>query len=548
MEKSINKIINILAAKHTVWFLFSFAVLLYSYQVLVTSRVGNDSMRQLETAVNFIDGNGFVAQSSENLNEINSSQVLDWPYFYRILAVPVLFFTGSNVELSSLILGIIAFAFLLVAIWCFIKNIDLQNKNTILGLIFIFSAVSIAPLKYMGASDMFALGFSLLALIFLLNIFKDKNQIKYNALFFITIALLPQIRYAYVPVSIGFMIFYFIVVLYNKNTFQKRWLFSLSALPLISVFFTITNNYFINTTSMFSGGNVYKPEIIEEKIFWLKPFYAPFSNSFFPDFILASFGMKNQEVWNDIAYFAFLAFAVFSVLILIFLLINYFKESNSLKKLFALPKLPETALFILIGTTLLFYIFLYRNSAYSFNEITSTLILHEKLDVVNRYFGPIHVATYLLAIIYIVKYNSKFFKILIFSSVLFGCFHFAYLRTVYHPFNRSQNMDIVNNPEGSYNDIVKIGDIIRNEKKTKNVFYTSSIVKNKENDNYRQVTPYLFAIANGAIRLNTTEYLGNYKPDTQTVLHSNFNNGDFDFTDWEIIYVGRVYSLWKYNP
>jgi hypothetical protein len=526
MKSFIDKIKSLLAKKQIVWMLFAFAVIIYSYQTLTTSRVGSDQMIQLATAANFIDGNGFVVQSAENLSDISSEKVLSWPYFYRLVALPVLFITGSNVELSYLILEIIAFGLLLFAIWYFIKNCNLENRNVILSFVFLFVAIPIAPVKYMADSDMFALGFALLALSFLIEALKDKKRIKYIILFFISIAMLPQIRYAYVPVSIAFILLFFLVLYFNKSEFTKKWTFIFIIIPIISLIFVLTNPYFLGTAEKYTVTSTAQISQIEQPIAWIKPFYAPFFNSFFPDYILASFGQKAPELWAIIVLPVIAIFIISSLIILVFLLLNYFRRSKNISYLFSKEKLPETGLFVLVFSTMTLFLIIYRNFAYSKSQLLSATILYEKLAVVNRYFGPIHVAVYLLAIINIVKYNSKFFKLIIFVSVLFGLFHFAYLRTVYHPFNRTNNMDIVNNPPGSYNDAVEIGDIIKREKKTKSVFYTSLITNDKEDVNYRQINPNLFALANGAIMLNYNANLDELQPEKQTIFYSGFNKND----------------------
>lgn len=459
-----------------------------------------------------------------------------------------MFITGANVELSFLMLEIIAFAFLLLSIGYFIKNINLDKKKIILGLIFLFSAINTAPIKSMGSSDLFALGFSLLAIIFLLKVFNENEKLKYTLLFFVTVALLPQIRYAYVPVSMAFIVLYFMVLYFNKSIFSKKWLCSFVLLPIVSLISVVTNPYFIKISSRYSEGGVYIPEIIEQKILWLKPFYAPFFNSFFPDYILVSFGLRNQTLWAHIAYFVFLFFALISIAILVVLLINYLKNVKSIKSLFTMQKLPETSLFVLLASTILFYFLIYRNSAYTHSEIQSNLILYEKLAVVNRYFGPIHIASYLLAIMYIVKYNSRFFKLLIFASVLFGFSHFVYLRTVYHPFSRTTNMDIVNNPPGSYYDIQNIGKIIKESRAHKTVFYTSEITNAKGSVNYRQMSPNLFAMANGAVMLSADARLDAFDANKHHVYRSDFNTTEIDSDIWELVYSGNIYSLWEYQP
>ena len=167
---------------------------------------------------------------------------------------------------------------------------------------------------------------------------------------------------------------------------------------------------------------------------------------------------------------------------------------------------------------------------------------------VNRYFAPIHIATYLLAIYYLVKNNSRFFKILLFAAIGFGSLHFLYLRTVYHPFSRTANMDIVNNPPGSYQDNQTIGQIIKEERNNKLVYYSSQIVNEKGSVNYRQANPNLFALANGAIILNPDSDLSSYNNAEESVFYSVFTEEVILDDKWQIEYQGKVYSLWKYCP
>lgn len=543
-----TKIKNILTHKNTVWFLFAFAVLLYSYQVCTTSRIGSDDIVQLSTVAHFIDGDGFVVQSADDLNVIKSEKLLSWPYFYRLVAVPVMFITGSNVELTSLMLTIIAFAFLLLSIGYFIKNINLDKKKIILGLIFLFSAINTAPIKSMGSSDLFALGFSLLAIIFLLKVFNENEKLKYTLLFFCTVALLPQIRYAYVPVSMGFMVLYFIVLFINKLSFSKKWLSLFVVIPIISLFYVITNPYFLGTSERYTATSVSPILEAPETISWLKLFYAPFFNSFFPDYILVSFGQKFPMIWEKIVIPVFAVFAILSMVILVFVFLHYFKKTKNIASLFTKEKLPETSLMVLAFSTLALYLIIYRNMGYSKSQLLSPVVLYEKLAVVNRYFGPIHIASYLLAIMYIVKYNSRFFKLLIFASVLFGFSHFVYLRTVYHPFSRTTNMDIVNNPPGSYYDNQNIGKIIKESRAHKTVFYTSEITNAKGNVNYRQMSPNLFAMANGAVMLSADARLDAFDANKHHVYRSDFNTTEIDSDIWELVYSGNIYSLWEYQP
>ena len=109
-------------------------------------------------------------------------------------------------------------------------------------------------------------------------------------------------------------------------------------------------------------------------------------------------------------------------------------------------------------------------------------------------------------------------------------------------------MNIVNNPAGSYKDSNEIGLIIKGEKKDKTVFYFSKITNNPNDVNYRQISPNLFAMANAAVTISPETNLTKVNPTTQTVYYSGFKNDTTINDNWQTVYEGTVYNLWKYKP
>jgi hypothetical protein len=260
----------------------------------------------------------------------------------------------------------------------------------VLALIFIFAAITTAPIKYMGDSDMFALGFALLSLSFLIKHFNNESNKIFIILFFITVALLPQIRYAYVPISLSLILLYFITSFFNNKCFNK-WQLGLLVFPALSFLKTFTNPYFLGTADRYTNTSTETIQVVTEKaIIWLKPFYAPFFNSFYPDYILVSFGLKQPELWAKIAVYIFAGFAIASLGILIVVLLNYFGKKPSIKNLFKGDKISETGLLFIAFSTLAFFILIQYQYAYKFSEINSETILYKSLGVVNRYYAPIH--------------------------------------------------------------------------------------------------------------------------------------------------------------
>jgi hypothetical protein len=534
-QKLTNKVLFIL---------FFLSVSIQAWTYFSHHRVGSDQMIQIGTAVGFLDEGKFNLEFARNIEcDIEKRKIFEWPYFERILAVPILILTNKNPETTYLILKTVSFAFILFSLIFFLSTIYIARKRLLIALLIVFSSFALAPFKSLGDSDMFAVGFTFLALSFFLKHFQESKNNKWIILFFLTIAILPQIRYAFIPASITLLGLYIITSFIHKKSFKIMHLIFIS-IPFLSLISIVSNSYFIKQ----SARNTAVIEIIkvDESIWWMKSFYAVFFNAFIPDYIIISFTQKFKVFYENSALFIFASFSLISIIILIYILYYYFKKQSSILKLFNYEKLPETILMIVLFSDLLFYIFLGRNSSGSLKELYSETIVYGKLAVMNRYFGLMHFLILFLSIIFIFKYKSKLFKGFIYTSIFFGTLHFFYLRTVYHPFDRKYNMNIVNSPAGSYYDIQQIGEILRYEKKQKKVYFAHDFGSSIEEENFRQITPRLIAMANHVVLLNSLDGLNKEITKYNSIYYSSMGNNLNQ--DWELVYKGNVYHLFKYLP
>ena len=536
--------------KYSLIVAFLFAMLAYGYLNYTSARVGSDQMVQLGTAVNFLEGNGFSQLNASEIGQVEQTKVLAWPYFYRILAVPVLLITNKNVELSFLLLGVFSFGLLLLATAFFIQQMPIKKPRWLIGLLFILAPFMLNPFKYPADSDALALAFTLFGLAYLFRYFFTTQKTKDLLLFAICVALLPQIRHAYVPQAIAFILFFLLLTIVHRKKVKMADLLSL-VLPLISLAIAFSSPYFQSLSGKYLADPEAIARITEGTRTFLPRFYAPFFNSFFPDYILVTFLQRFPALYEKTAVPVLSLFALVSLVIIFAILYFFFVKTEEPKKLgsyFKYPKITETGLLFIAATHLVFYLFLYRSKFYFLEEILSPNLNYQSLAVVNRYFAPIHISIFILAVFYLIKYKHWFFKILVFSSLAFSLLHFTYLRTmVYHPTDRQANMDIVNLPEGSYNDIVKIGKLIKEEKKTKTTYFISGVEHGA--DNFRQIKPPIFAIANGAILLSPKADLKEALGDESiSVLFSAQKDVRPPMEwNWDPLYEGRVYSLYKFS-
>jgi hypothetical protein len=216
-------------------------------------------MMQYGSSVSFLEGDGFGSHKAMEVNDIKVTKLLAWPYFYRLIAIPVLLITQNNFESTFIILEVLSFAFLLISIkLLIIELIDSKRRNIILSYVFLFSAILITPLKHMRDIDMFTLGFTLMSLLFLYRYFVFGNKNIHMFLFLLFIAILPQMRYAYIPISLALLFYFVILMFFNKVRVRFAHLMFLS-MPLFSYVITFINPYFSDTSSKFSNGQVYVP-------------------------------------------------------------------------------------------------------------------------------------------------------------------------------------------------------------------------------------------------------------------------------------------------
>jgi hypothetical protein len=520
---------------------------IYAHNAFSTTRAGSDQLYQLGAAVNYLEENGFSLLSSYDFENIERKTLDKWPRFYLVLAVPVLALTGKNVELSFLLIRVMSFLVFLLSFLYVIKNLDLRFKESISVLAGPILAILLVPVNYGGAADIFAISATLVSVVVLYRYWYENQSIKYVLLYFLLIALLPQIRYAYVPIAIAMIFFFLLVHFFVEKKLQNQWHYLFVVLPICSLIYILSSSYFVQKSNKYLEAKTELPGLIENSIVWLKPFYAPFFNSFFPDYILLNF-LSRFGFYDKVVLYTFALFILISLIILFALVKNYLSKIKGLKSLFAKGKFIETSLFFIIAANIAVYILIYRNSNFMLEDIQSGLIFKRSLAVANRYFVPIHVSVFLLAIIYIVNENSNILKSVLFASVLFGCLHYTYLRViVYSPFDRAQNMDIVNLPEGSYNDMVAMSDIMRSYKIDGKVYFFSNVDSN--NENFRQIKPGHFAVANGLIRVPKDDLRIDKcnSSDKCILLQSISNTEDLSRDEWGLEYKGQIYSLYKYK-
>lgn len=541
--KTLNKLSN----KHLFLF-FAFSVILYSWQVIVTNKVGSDAIVQMGLAINFLDGYGFSMLSADRIGDIEKTPNFHWPYLYRLLSVPFLLLTGNNLKLTYFILLISSYTLFLASITFFINENFKKKRTLILALIYLLSAITFSPIKYMADIDLLTLGIALFSVTFFIRFFQCGNQYKDVLLFFLLLALLPLARYAYIPMTLGFIGFYIVLAGMRKNGLRKSQI-SLAILPLLSITFTVLNASFLARSARIAGMGDTLQATMEQTVPFIKLFYAPIFNSFYPDYIIVSFLQRFTDLYSAYIVLMLVVFAVISIVIMGGLGLYFLKNTGGIKDFFKNEKLAETTLWAMMLAHLVFYIFLYRNFNHSYEKVMSGVFIYENLAVVNRYFAPIHAGAFLLAIKYIVEYNSRFFKLIVFSSLLFGFVHFVYLRTmVYHPYDRSYNVGIASLPVNSYNDITKIGTIIKKEKKNHTIYFINQVTGTEEN--HRQGKPILFALGHGAIILagNTDLSDADDKKDIHILLATATGNAPDHAENWELLYRGVAYDLYKLTP
>ena len=271
---------------------FILSIFIYAFNVYSAQRVGSDHLHQLGSAVNFIEGNGFTKLSTQDFNHIDKVDVNAWPYFYRIVSTPVLLITNKNIEITFYIVLVLGYAFFLFSLLYFINKLEIQYKQRIMFLACILIPIITSAIKYGGDIDLFSVGVTLLSLTFLIDYWYKDQKLKYIILFSVFVALLPQMRYAYIPQTLAFIMFFMLVHFFSGKLMKNKSHYLFLFLPVISLVQIIQSPYFQKTSSRLVKGSENSFFQLENFQLWLKPFYAPFFNSFFPDYIIVSFLKK----------------------------------------------------------------------------------------------------------------------------------------------------------------------------------------------------------------------------------------------------------------
>ncbi len=524
-------------------FAFLFAVGLFSFQVFTAERVGTDDLVQIGTAVNFIEGHGFVQLNASNDGTIEAVKFFAWPYGLRIVHVPLLLLTSGDVETALLLSKVLGFIVLLGGIASVVLISGFTNWVTTLSWMFFFSPLVYAPVRYMGAVDLITLGISLFAISCLYRFFTRGGALLQLFLFSVAVALLPHFRYAYLPQALMLVLLFIVIALLRR----EKWRISMAFLiiPLLGIVTAVNNPYFLRGASRTIEGSVKTQGVEEACSIYVPRIYAVLANAIIPDFILLNWAKKlNPDMSVHFIAFLMLCLAIISSVLLLYLLIGYLDRGCNPMNYAADSKLLESILTAIIVCDMVFYAYLYWSAPYTCEQLTSEVFAYKSLAVVNRYFAPMQTIAVLLFMFYSYKKKYVVLRMAWLSMVLFGCFHFGYLRTVFHPTDREANMNLLNNPEGSYNDARRIGDLVR-RMKTESLVYFGSYGRGAE-ESYRQVDPWVYAKANGAVMVHhdiTTGWTGKTSADTILVLSGPIEKVNDFGSEWELIFEGKVYCL-----
>ena len=518
------------------------SVLILFYIIYSRSHPSSDQLTQIGSAFNFIKGHGFSNVFFDGKQLVFQS--LDsWPKFYSLL---IAFFLkiSKDTNVSFLCVEFTCYAVFLIAIY---KTLTIllkgsSNKNLVLNLSAISLATSIAPFKYGSGVDVISVAFMLLSIVFLYKYYFEKLQPKYLVIVYSLIALLCHVRYDYLPKVL--MLFVFILAVeilqktYKKHVFYKVLLSSFFGINFLYIFLSD----FFQKTSARSANLISSGSAIVES-YW-NYLYAPFFNSFFPDFILFTFLSKISKTFISENYLLFIVPLSFISIIILY----SFKINIKLKSLLNINKenfLPLALLFLAMSNLVTLFVVYGTNTFYQISWIQNPYqISYSGLSVVNRYFLLLHVSIFFLSAYNAFELKNLFFKSLIIPSICFGIFHFGYLNTRYSIF-KSENLKLVSSPSEIYVDCMKINSLLRSVNKENNLFIPISKLETVYN---RQIKPSQIAFSNGFVIFNSKDSL------TETIeLNSKFDNiytcsytkKSVKKIHYETIYRGEIYSLHK---
>jgi hypothetical protein len=518
---------------------FIFAVSLFSYRIFIAERVGTDDLVQIGTAVNFIDGYGFVQLNGGANATVTRQFFYDWPYALRVIHVPLLLLTSKDVETTILLSKVFGFIVLLLGFASVIAASGIPNKQSVMVWVFFCSPLVYAPVRYMGAVDLLTLGGSLFALSCLFFYFSEGRRVKHLVPFIICVALLPHCRYAYVPQTLMWLLL-FVVVSIAKGGVVRSHIVALG-IAVLGLVTAMSNPYFSSTSSKSMSSNLVA-ETAESFLLPIVPSYAVFFNALIPDFMIIHAARKLlPDLSSGYVALMMLSFAIISMLLLARLAFQFLNRGWRMAPYLEGQKLLELLLVAFILCDLIFYLYLFRATSYTPDVVSSEQFSYKHLAVVNRYSAPMQVAALLLFLFYSELHRDRLLRMALVVSVLFGSVHLLYLSTVFDPLDRNLNMEKLNNPIGSYGDALMTGRLVR-EMKQEGMVYFIDEAKDVEG-RYRQVTPWDMAKANAAVMVHgRVEHF--HMPDhTDAAVLMVVPAGHKGADGWQQIYAGNVYDL-----
>lgn len=508
-------------------------------------KISFDDLTQLSTVVNFLNGFGFCLKYYDG-EFITHHSVDSWPMLYRIIALPFVFVT-ENIEISAMLIKAFSYLFLFFTLNSFFSYLFTEKKqaNIALNICFLFATISIAPFNYGGVTDILSVCLVLFCFLFLYKFYFLKNNPKYIVLFSLSILLLINLRYAYLPV-VFFILLCVLFLEIKFKTFKSSLLIKLLFLSFIglNLFFIITNNYFLNNTRFVISS------VLEKSTIW-SYYYSIFFSPFYPDFIILNAINKFIIPQSKVLYSFYATVVLFTVSIGYFIFINSYKRfiNYKLKAFFLEGSLVFCVVINLISLFVPFGVF----GTYSEKNLTNvSYFTNALLATQDRYQLLASVSIFILLLYYALISDKKIFKYVLMSSFIFNLSHFVYLNTRYH-LSRYENMMIASLPMGSYNDCLKINSLIR-FKEGKAVLFIENYNLNSELEQ-RQINPGKFAIAEGVTLFS------NSKNTNKIVFRRKMNTFSFDkivYCDltlnsskyskgYRCLYLGDVYSLFTKN-
>lgn len=511
------------------------------YAILTRVRLGSDQLQQIGSTINFLKGNGFSNAVFNGYN-ITFETLYSWPFFYRIIYIPFLFI--NNIEFSYLFIKIFAYGVLIFSLYQIFYRVltDQSLINISINIVFLSIGFCFAPFGFGSEIDIFCISFVFLLVTKTNDYFLKENKAVHLLLIFFYLFLLLNSRYAYLP-FVGLYLVLLVLIEIKYKTILKFLSIKIFCGSILGLNFLllITNPYFQKTAASFQESS----NIVSS--FW-NFFYSVGFNAMFPDYIVLNFLYKffNFDFVSNYLYFV-IPVSFVSCFVFLFLLYKIIKGLYKNKSYFYSL---ELLLFIsgLLNLVTLIYIYGITHN-YELSRNTSIYsFIYSGLSVHNRYLILTFSCFFILLIFYGLKYSIKYIQVLLLLSLAFGFSHSLYLTKKYS-YKRSENMNIVNLPSGSYEDCINIYNTIKKNESKNGLFIQGYL---QDSSSHRQLKPKTMALALGlTIFSGSKATLINHK--------NNINFNTFDniyFCDYtknkntmftNKIYEGNVYSLYQNN-